>query len=120
MNVADFEIKVVAAGAVAIGTTIADAVVAPEGSWESIGIKTLLILAIIYLARELAKQRESEAQAGAERERKAEEREKAISAVVAENSQVMVGLREEVAKQTSYFQTVAQTLLNKVRDQTRE
>jgi hypothetical protein len=118
------DIKCIGAGLVAILSTVVDAAVAPPDSWESIGLKTMLVLAIVYLARELNRQREAhklewmaqrkdDKDAAAEREKKLIDVIAETNSALASNTAAQRELQKEAALQTAYFKTVAHTLLSR-------
>lgn len=108
-----FDPKMITASVVAAVSFIADATMAPVDSWESVGLKTALILAIIYLVRDNAKQRtEAATEAGKREERFASVIESNTRAKEA-NTHAMGELKAATDLQTAYYKTVAQTLLSK-------
>jgi hypothetical protein len=118
-----FEWKMIGGSAVALLATATDGLASPTG-WESLGLKTGLVLAIIYLVNELNKQRAKAAEEAVKREAQfateAAKREERFAAVIEantkakeENTQMMSELKASTDTQTSYYKTVAQTLLSR-------
>lgn len=112
------DLKATGASALAILATVGEGVASPAG-WESLGLKTCLVLAIIYLVREGREQRKAAEAAAVEAKLLALAREEKMSQVLAANTEAksvqtakMEELRAEVALQTSYFKTITQQIVN--------
>ena len=101
--------KLVAASGVAIVCTFADAVVPPEARWEHLTLTGALVAAVIYLVRELAKERESDKAANKDREDK-------LSAALNANTAAMQANSERLAEQTKYLEAVAGKIISKQLD----
>lgn len=108
-------LKIVAACAVILATFIADGFTKPA-SYEDVGLKTILIIAIVYLARLLTKQQEEHK---TERAKDAEKhladaavREEKMLAAVNRQSDAMERVAQLTEEQTSYFKTVTRTIVD--------
>ncbi len=91
--------KLFVAGAVATGSYIADAANNFKG-WEDLTLKGLLIVAVLYLVREIARTRTENATREAEREAE-------LKALVKDNTDTMRAVREAVERQAEYFNRIA-------------
>lgn len=115
------ELKIAGAGVVAMFTGLADAMSnAPAASWESYGLKGVLLVAVAYLARENAIQRKehkremaAERKCSEERERKMEEVLMANTIAKEGNTAAMLKLAHSTDQQTEYYRAVARTILNR-------
>lgn len=107
-------VKILAATGVILGSMLADAAIqSPLTSWESVGLKTALIAAIIYLVRDNASQRAMSAADGVKREERLAAVIESNTRAKEANTQALNDLRAETAIQTSWYKTVAQTLINR-------
>ena len=95
-----------------LGTTVAGtawladaAANLPTGSWEDYGVKGMLVLAVGYLVRELARQRDMD-------KVDAVLREKEMTAALNSNSIALQKLIEATDHQTAYYREVAQTIIS--------
>ncbi len=91
--------KLFVAGAVATGSYIADAANNFKG-WEDLTLKGLLIVAVLYLVREIARTRTENAAREAAREAE-------LKALVKDNTDAMRAMIAAVSRQTEYFDKIA-------------
>jgi hypothetical protein len=104
-------LKMVGAGMVAMISVLAD--MDGANGLESITLKVALLLAIVYLWRELQKQREAAMNEGGKREETLEQVIAANTAAKEENTKALHDLKAATDLQTSYYKTVAHTLLSR-------
>ncbi len=95
--------RFVVGSVVAAGAAITDAATDLQG-WEDKGIKGLLVAAVLYLVRELAKQR-------TEDKAKAELREEKMAAALNKNSDALAAVVAATKEQTEYYQDVARQII---------
>lgn len=103
--------KVFVASLVAAGAFLADGLINPR-EWEDLTLKGLMLAAILYLVREIARLRtESDrlrtVSADRDRERDAE-----FKVLVRDNTDAMKGMLAAVSKQTEYFEQIARKSLD--------
>jgi len=99
------QIKLAFASVVLAGGWFADATLNLDG-WESAGIKGMLIAAVVYLVRELARQRTDD-------KAEAKERESKMITAIDKNTTVLGELRDATERQTEYYETVARTIIER-------
>lgn len=107
-------LKMAVAGLLALIAAVADsATELPVASWESLGLKTAMAAVIIYLVRELSKQRDACADEARKREERILEVIESNTEAKEKNTTAMLELKAATETQTGYYKTVAQTLLNR-------
>ncbi len=98
--------KMIAASGFLILAFVADAAAQIPPGWEDTGIKGMLIAAVVYLVRELAKQRDSDKAEAASREDR-------TTTALDKNSDTLKELITATNIQTKYFEGVAKVLIEK-------
>lgn len=92
--------KPVAASIAAAGSFfLAETVDSAAQQWESIGLKGILIIAVLYLARYVVKLHEKSSET--------------LTTTVKENTEAMRAMKNSTDQQTAYFQTIAHTLIDR-------
>lgn len=103
--------KVFVASLVAAGAFLADGLINPR-EWEDLTLKGLMLAAILYLVREIARLRTESDRLRTESADRDRERDAEFKVLVRDNTDAMKGMLAAVSKQTEYFEQIARKSLD--------